>query len=90
MILQENEGMKGIVVEEDILNEEIEGMKKLMSHKKHIERTHTVNRRMLMAVQILISKAYEDLQNKVWDPGGLRITVHDREIMVSFETKQGW
>ena len=36
---------------------------------------YRVEEQQKLSVHICISKAYGDLQSKIWDPGGLRITV---------------
>jgi len=76
--IDNNKFQQRVYQSEDKLNEEVKEMRKLMvdmSHKRHIEGTQTVNRRVLITAQIFISKADEVLQRKIWDPGGLRITV---------------
>jgi len=53
-------------------------MRKLMvnmSQKRHTEGRRTINNKLHVTVQVYISKADEVLQSKIWDPGGLRITV---------------
>ena len=73
--IDNNKFQQEVYQSQDKLNEEIEETRKLMvnkSQKGHTKGRRTINSRLQVTVQVYISKADEVLQNKVWDPGGLK------------------
>ena len=70
--IDNNKFQQEVYQSEDKLNEEMRKLMVKMSQKRHTEGKRTINSRLHVTVQVCISKADEVLQNKVWDPGGLK------------------